>query len=290
MNIRKSTAAGTMQLLLAMLFRCALAVAGLVLVAGGSAAAAMKADVGGGGNVSSVMSVGQEQRTPALVAKEKGAKYKEDEILVKFKEGTTESQKDQLHMKHGASKLKDFKTYRLHLLKLKTGQTVEQAIADYKAEPDVEYAEPNFRYELMTTPNDPDYSKLWGMAKINAPAAWNSSTGSNSVVIGIIDTGIDYTHPDLAANVWVNPGETKGDGIDNDANGYVDDIYGIDTYNHDTNPFDDYGHGTHVAGTIGAQGNNGIGVVGVNWNVKMASCKFLGANGSGYGTIILGGV
>ena len=94
-------------------------------------------------------------------------------------------------------------------------------------------------------------------ADIDAPEAWETFTGSPNVVVAVIDTGVDYTHPDLAANMWRNPGEVAGDGVDNDANGYVDDVYGIDTANNDSDPFDDEGHGTHVAGTIAAVGNNG---------------------------------
>ena len=119
------------------------------------------------------------------------------------------------------------------------------------------------------------------MAKINAPAAWDVSTGSANVVVGDIDTGIDYTHPDLAPNVWVNPGEVAANGVDDDGNGYVDDVNGWDFVSNDNNPMDDHGHGTHTSGTVGANGNNGVGVVGVNWNVRVAGLKFLNAQGSG---------
>ena len=120
-----------------------------------------------------------------------------------------------------------------------------------------------------------------GDADIDAPEAWNVTTGSRAVVVAVIDTGIDYRHPDLAANMWRNPGEIPGDGIDNDGNGFVDDVYGWDFANNDADPFDDEGHGTHVAGTIGAVGNNGTGVAGVNWQVSLMALKFLGADGSG---------
>jgi len=139
---------------------------------------------------------------------------------------------------------------------------------------------------------DPSFSRLWGLhnigqtggladADIDATEAWDVTTGSSSVVVAVIDTGIDYRHPDLAANMWRNPGEVAGDGVDNDRNGFVDDVYGWDFANNDADPFDDQGHGTHVAGTIGAVGNNGVGVAGVAWNVSLMGLKFLGANGSG---------
>lgn len=208
--------------------------------------------------------------TPPADSRQK--KQKDDEILVKFKEGVSEEKKKNLHKKHGAEKLKEFPSLRLHHLKLKKGMGVAEAVKLYQAVPDVEYAEPNFLYSIQGLSNDPKFGELWGLRNtgqtggttgvdIKAPAAWDITTGSSDVVVAIIDTGIDYTHPDLAANIWVNAG--------------------IDMANQDSDPFDDNGHGTHVAGTIGAVGNNGIGVAGVNWNVKLTACKFLNAGGSG---------
>ena len=147
-------------------------------------------------------------------------------------------------------------------------------------------------FSATSTPNDPRYGDLYGLhntgqsggtidADIDAPEAWQVSTGSRDIIVGVVDTGIDYTHPDLAANMWVNPGEIAGNGIDDDGNGFVDDVHGYDFANNDGDPFDDEGHGTHVAGTIGAVGNNGLGVAGVNWEVSLMGLKFLDANGSG---------
>jgi len=152
--------------------------------------------------------------------------------------------------------------------------------------------EPDRIITRAALPNDPSFSRLWGLhntgqvrgvtdADIDAPEAWDTNTGSRSVVVGVIDTGIDYNHPDLAANMWRNPREVAGDRLDNDGNGFVDDVYGWDFANNDADPFDDEGHGTHVAGTIGAVGNNGVGVAGVNWQVSLMALKFLGADGSG---------
>ena len=156
----------------------------------------------------------------------------------------------------------------------------------------VAYVEPDYVITGAAVPNDPSFSQLWGLsntgqsgglrdADIDAPEAWDVTTGSRNVVVAVIDTGVDYGHSDLAANAWRNPGEVAGDRLDNDGNGFVDDVYGWDFANNDADPMDDQGHGTHVAGTIGAVGNNGTGVAGVSWQVSIMGLKFLGADGSG---------
>jgi len=119
-------------------------------------------------------------------------------------------------------------------------------------------------------------------ADIDAEEAWEYTVGSSNVVVGVVDTGIDYTHPDLVGNMWTNPGEIPGNGQDDDANGYVDDVYGWDFCNDDNDPKDDHYHGTHCAGTIGGVGNNGVGVPGVCWDVSVAALKFISASGAGY--------
>ena len=138
-------------------------------------------------------------------------------------------------------------------------------------------------------PDDPRFDQLWGLADpdvagagIDAPHAWAIATGSSQIVAAVIDTGVDYGHPDLVANVWSNPGETPGDLIDNDLNGLVDDVNGWDFCNEDNDPIDGHGHGTHVAGTMAAAGNNGTGVVGVAWSAKIMAIKFLSDQGFGY--------
>jgi subtilisin family serine protease len=139
-------------------------------------------------------------------------------------------------------------------------------------------------------PNDPRFSSLYGMQNANdndidAPEAWGKQTGSASILVAVIDTGVDYDHEDLQANMWRNPGESGGgkenNGLDDDGNGYKDDYRGWNFASKSNDPFDDNQHGTHVAGTIGAVGNNGKGVVGVNWTVKIMPLKFLGRDGSG---------
>ena len=179
----------------------------------------------------------------------------------------------------------------LHQVELPDGLDVASALDAYRGDPNVLYAEPNYRVFATQTPNDPRYAELWGLnnagqtggtidVDVDAPEAWDVTTGGNTL-IAVIDTGVDYTHEDLAANMWTNPGEAPGDGIDNDGNGFIDDVHGYDFANDDGDPMDDQGHGTHVAGTIGAVGNNGIGVTGVNWNARIMAVKFLDSGGSG---------
>ncbi|HJZ93042.1 MAG TPA: S8 family peptidase, partial [Gemmataceae bacterium] len=170
---------------------------------------------------------------------------------------------------------------------------VTQAVRFFRGRPGVTFVQPDYRVSVARTANDPGLDNLWGFnntganggvadADIDAPEAWNTSTGTGDTVVAVIDTGIDYNHPDLAANIWTNPGEIPGNGIDDDGNGYRDDVHGYDFANNDANPMDDNGHGTHVAGTIGAVGNNGIGIAGIDWHAKLMALKFLDAAGSGY--------
>jgi subtilisin family serine protease len=221
------------------------------------------------------------------------AKYKAGELLVKFRPGVRGAAKSDAHARAGAETIMKFPALRIQHVKLKNGQGVEAAIAVYAKNPNVEYAEPNYIVSADAFPNDPQFNDLWGMhntgqtggtsdADIDAPEAWNITTGSGDVVVAVIDSGVDYTHEDLSANIWVNDIEYYGAaGVDDDGNGYVDDFYGIDSFNGDSDPMDDHSHGTHVSGTIGAVGNNGVGVSGVNWNVKMVGCKFLNSAGNG---------
>ncbi len=159
--------------------------------------------------------------------------------------------------------------------------------------PVVAYWESDSVLSTRAFPDDGDFDSLWGLhntgqtggtpdADIDAPEAWELGTGSASIVVGVIDTGVDYTHPDLAANVWTNPGEVPGNGIDDDRNGFVDDVHGYDFANGDGNPLDDNGHGTHVSGIIAGVGNNGQGVTGVNWTGSIMALKFLDDQGNGF--------
>ncbi len=173
-----------------------------------------------------------------------------------------------------------------------SGMTVEQAVAALSADPAVEYAQPNHVFHVDAVPNDTYFANLWAMRNtgqggayagddIDATLAWDLTTGDPGMKIGVVDSGVDYTHPDLAANIWTNPGEIPDNLEDDDGNGYVDDVHGFDFVNGDGDPMDDYFHGTHVAGTIGAVGNNGTGVTGVCWNCRIVPIKFIGNTGSG---------
>lgn len=219
--------------------------------------------------------------TQAIFAAQPGAVYAEGEVLVKFKNGTVSDSAKSLNRAMGASVLEEFPELGWQRVKLPANVSTKKAISLYEANPEIETVQPNFYYHLLATPNDPSFSSLYGMQKISAPAAWDLWTGGADTVVAVIDSGIAYNHQDLAANMWKNSGEINGNGIDDDGNGFVDDYYGYDFFYNDSNPIDDAGgHGTHVAGTIGAVGNNALGVVGVNWNVSLMAIKIFSPNGS----------
>ena len=214
-----------------------------------------------------------------------------DQIIIKFRDGVHAQQENSLLEKLNATALDTTASGDTQLWQL-DGMTAAAAIATYSTLPEVEYIQSNVTvYATDTIPNDPRFDELWGLnntgqtggtpdVDIDASTAWNIRTGGD-VLVGVIDSGVDYTHPDLRDNIWTNPGEIAGNGIDDDGNGYVDDVHGYDFVNDDGDPLDDDGHGTHVAGTIAAKGNNDIGVVGVNWNAQIAAIKFLDETGFG---------
>ena len=141
--------------------------------------------------------------------------------------------------------------------------------------------EPNHAYFSTAIPNDTQYTNQYASSWMSLPTAWDKITGSDDLIALVIDTGVLYTHPDLSQNMWSNPAEIAGDGIDNDGNGYVDDVYGINAISNSGNPLDDNGHGTHCAGILGGRGNNSQGIAGVAWKTKIAAAKFLSSSGSG---------
>lgn len=260
------------------LFRFALAAAGIVLVLAVHASAARQVVVDGTGNTSSVKFAG----TGLVQRGDRTKQYRPGEVLVRFKPAANETARLKIHRRMNAELIRSHKKLDLHHVRLKQGMTVAEAVSRYQGDPDVEYAEPNYLVSIQNTPNDPQFSQQWGLARINAPAAWDLTTGSNSAVVAILDTGMDYRHPDLIDNLWVNQPELNGQsGNDDDGNGYIDDIHGYNTVTNNGDPMDDHFHGTHVAGIIGAVGNNAEGVAGVAWNVKLMACKFLDAGGTG---------
>ncbi|MBH1988435.1 MAG: S8 family serine peptidase [Myxococcaceae bacterium] len=221
------------------------------------------------------------------------AEYRAGSILVKRKETGSVRAMSDIHIQAKTFRVRRFEHPRgLELVQVNLGQTMEKALAAYRNDPSIEYAEPNYIVHAVGTPNDPYFQHQWGLnnegqtggiydTDINVVSAWDRFKGSASVVLGVIDTGVDYTHPDLKNNIWTNSLEIPGNGIDDDHNGYIDDVHGINALTGSGDPMDDNQHGTHVAGIMAAEGNNGIGISGVVQKAKIVSCKFLDAEGSG---------
>lgn len=243
---------------------------------------------------------------PASIDRFDPESYVPGELIIRFTpepDGRTESRSvRQSRLRNTISGVEITRDLRaapgMSLLELPANISVEKAISQLTTRRDVLYVEPNFKLQaLATIPNDPCFGLLWGLyntgqtvngvtgtadCDIDAPEAWDIVTDACDIIVAVIDSGVEYTHPDLAANIWINEAEYNGDpNVDDDDNGYTDDIYGYDFYNDDTNPMDDNFHGTHVAGTIGAVGNNNTGVCGVCWDVKIMALKFLNAYGGG---------
>lgn len=204
-----------------------------------------------------------------------------NEVLVKFRSGTSEEKARGILRRNGGTAAEKLGDLGWQLVKLPAGTNRNAVITRYIDSGEVEAVQPNFYYHLLATPNDASFGSLYGMTKISAPQAWDLNTGSPAVVIANIDTGAKYTHEDLAANMWTNIGEVNNNGIDDDGNGFIDDFYGYDFFFNDSNPIDENGHGTHTSGTLGAVGNNSIGVTGVNWNVRIMTIKIYDSDGFG---------
>jgi subtilisin family serine protease len=212
------------------------------------------------------------------------------ELIVGFEPGLSRAEENAILKAAGGTSKKRFGQIDAVLVKVKDDEetAVTKALS---SDSRVSYVEPNHVLTVAVTPNDPDFSRLWGLDNtgqtggtadrdVDAPEAWDLATGDPNIVVAVTDTGVDFTHPDLAAQRWVNTLDPVN-GADDDGNGLVDDWSGWDFVNDDNAPDDDNGHGTHVSGTIGAVGDNGVGVVGVNWNVKVMALKFLNSAGSG---------
>ncbi|MDQ3942927.1 MAG: S8 family serine peptidase, partial [Actinomycetota bacterium] len=225
--------------------------------------------------------------------------FASDRVLVKLREGVSSQALDTVNRQNNARTDRRIPRTRTNVVRLPRGLEVRDAIRRYEASPDVEYAEPDFilRPSQTISANDPHYPRLYGLnntgqnggaadADIDAPEAWNTTIGDAGTVVAVIDEGVDINHPDLRNNIWTNTDELPDNGLDDDRNGYVDDVNGYDFAGNDASVYDPDPlsgagdeHGTHVAGTIAAQGNNSLGVVGVNWRVRIMPLKFLGPDG-----------
>lgn len=237
------------------------------------------------------------------------------EIIVKFKENVQISVTlDQDHVATGLStidslnemfginsieKLDQTETSsflsNVYKLKFPQDKSISSVLSEYLKDSNVEYAEPNFIYSICSLPNDPYFSKQWALNQsndvdIDAPEAWDLETGIKNIVIAVVDSGIDYNHPDLKDNVWINKNEIPGNNIDDDGNGFVDDVMGWNFTGNNNDPLDELGHGTHCSGIIGAVGNNSIGISGVCWNCSIMPVKVFGSSGSATLGIIIRGI
>lgn len=151
-----------------------------------------------------------------------------------------------------------------------------------EAPPSIASADSSPGTEPLAIPNDPGYPLQWAPPIMQGPTAWNVTSGARNVVVAVLDSGLDLSHSDLIANTWKNPRELVANGIDDENNAFIDDVYGWNFLTRTNDVQDRYGHGTHVAGIIGAVGNNGLGVTGLNWNVSLMTLKILGDNGVGF--------
>ena len=224
-----------------------------------------------------------------------------ERIILKVRPATVEWRIAAFHIDQGIKNISKLSAiHNLQVLELPTGVDAKAAVERYRQSGLVDYAEVDSPVRLAAEPNDPAYTNggAWHLknyghnggvagADINAAAGWDLQFSASNVVVAVIDTGIRYTHEDLASNMWVNPSEIAGNGLDDDADGVVDDVYGFNAASNSGDPIDAAGHGTEVAGVIGAVGNNGLGTAGVAWNVKLMACRYTDASGNGYLSSIL---
>ena len=225
-----------------------------------------------------------EEPKPTIIAPACGAmEFEAGEIIVKFKDGIPQASVQSLLLAEEVEVLDEMEPLGRMLLSVPKGRELEK-IEELKRSPLVEYAEPNYTVQVANTimaephysiraldvePNDLFYPAQWNLRKIEAPAAWQITTGSDEVVIAVIGTGVDLDHAELRNKIWTNPGETPGNGIDDDRNGYVDDVHGWDFVNQRGEPQDDHGHGTFVATVAAAETNNGLGIAGMSWGAEI---------------------
>lgn len=213
-------------------------------------------------------------------------------VIVRFHPGVSESQKERVRDEVGVRLVRELPLPGTELVSFARGRSVDGVRRAFEERQETAYSEPDVIYGIsnLPVPSDPRYAHLWGLnnttdTDIDAPEAWSLTTGSPDVTVGVVDTGVAADHPDLATNIWSNPGESgagrESNGADDDGNGYIDDVHGWDWVGRDNDAADGHGHGTHVAGTVGATGNNGIGVAGVNWSAGIVPLRVLDAGGAG---------
>lgn len=228
-----------------------------------------------------------------VVERAVGPKYRANRILVRFRNGTPQEAIQGLHQTLNASVVRSFRTIRgLQVVQLSEGTPIAGALERYRRDPNILYAEPDYIVHAFSAPNDPQFSSQWGLqntgqaggmpgADIHITQAWALTTGSPNVVVGVIDTGVDYTHPDLAQNIWSTSSGFSATTQSGTVMQCPAGTHGFNFISETCDPMDDNGHGTHVSGTIGAIGNNGVGVAGINWQVQILPCKFLDSTGAG---------
>lgn len=225
-------------------------------------------------------------------AKSHARPYKAGELLVTYKTHPRVSDRSAVQGAARVRKARAIGSSRIHHIVLDSDTTVEQALAAYAKDPNVEIVEPNYILQAQAIPDDASFSQQWGLyntgqmvgghvgtpgVDMDAPSAWSITTGNPSVIVAVVDTGCQINHPDLAGNIWTNPGEIAGDGLDNDGNGFVDDVHGWDFSDGDNDPQDATGHGTHVAGIAAAAGDNNRGIAGVAWRAAIMPVRFMNA-------------
>ena len=246
----------------------------------------------------------RDRRSSIALAQDEEPLYVPGQLIIRFKEGTSREEIANFYAEFGLTERDNLDgptesspdALRLAAIPVDVNDELIEVLENDER---VVYVEPNYLLSISQTPDDPQFKELWGLdntgqtggtpgADISALASWNVTKGSRDIVVGVIDTGVDYTHEDLIDNMWVNAkecpkgiGKCEANGKDEDNNGYADDFYGINAITDSGDPMDDFGHGTHVAGTIGAVGNNKTGIVGVNQKVRIVACKFLSASGGG---------
>lgn len=216
-------------------------------------------------------------------------------LLVQFRTGVGQASVAASVQRSKGAVLHSFRTPGLYLVALPAGQKVADAARAWRADPNVRLAEPDRLAYAQRVPNDPLYSQQYHQKLIGCETAWDSQRGSPATKIAVLDTGVDLTHEDLAPRIWVNPGEVPNNGVDDDGNGYIDDVNGYDFIDDDGDPDPDTAgteatmHGTHVAGICAAATDNGVGIAGVDWNARIIAVRVLNGNGAGaYSSIIAG--